>query len=251
LSRAVANQEFILHYQPKYSLSGERRVVGVEALMRWQHPDGRLLPPAEFISILEEMGLIVDVGEWLLQAGCSELRRWTNAGFADLRLAINVSSRQFESDVLVPMVRKALLDWAIAGERLEVEITEDLLLRDSVHVRRVLTELAELGVRIAIDDYGTGYSSLQSLKSVPVCALKIDGSFVRDIDRGGKDAAVAGAIIALGKALDLEVVAEGVETASQLAVLAEQGCAMVQGYFVGQPKSAPELTQQLNQSVSF
>ncbi len=249
LSRAVEHQEFILHYQPQYTLEGRRQVVGVEALIRWQHPDGHLVPPFEFIPILEDTGLIIDVGEWLFQAGCSELRRWTDAGFIDLRLAVNVSPRQFDDDTLVPMIKKALLDWGIAGERLELEITEGVLVKDTNAAKRTLSELAELGVRIAIDDFGTGYSSLQYLKHFPIHVLKIDRSFVKDIERDTSDAAIAGAVVALGKALDLEVVAEGVETHAQVEFLSSLGCNMIQGFLVGRPKPAPELTKLLEKPI--
>lgn len=251
LASAVENQEFILHYQPKFSLGKARTIVGVEALIRWQHPEGRLIAPADFVPILEDTGLIVELGEWLFQAACSELRRWTNQGFVDLRMAVNVSPRQFEGDSLVAMVKKALLDWEIAGERLELEITEGMLIKDINSVRHTLGELAELGVRIAIDDFGTGYSSLQYLKNFPIHALKIDRSFVKDVDRGGSDAAIAAAVVALGKALDLEVVAEGVETTAQVEVLERLGCTMIQGYLSGRPKAAPELTRLLYEPQPF
>lgn len=251
LGRAVERQEFILHYQPQYSLAADREVLGVEALIRWQHPDGRLVSPAEFISILEDTGLIVDVGEWLFQAGCSELRRWTDRGFYRLRLAINVSPRQFEDDSLVPMVKKALGDWGIEGERLELELTEGVLLRDMDLVRQTLSELAQLGVRIAIDDFGTGYSSLQYLKHLPIRALKIDRSFVKDVDRDSSDAAIAAAVVALGKALELDVVAEGVETRAQLEFLERLGCTSFQGFYGGKPRPAPELTQLLESPRGF
>ena len=251
LGSAVENQEFILHYQPKYKLGAPSTIVGVEALIRWQHPGGDLRQPGDFVPILEDTGLIVELGEWLFQAACSELRRWTNAGFADLRLAVNVSPRQFEGDALVPTVKKALLDWEIAGHRLEIEITEGVLIKDASAVRRTLNELAELGVRIAIDDFGTGYSSLQYLKCFPIHSLKIDRSFVKDVTRGGSDAAIAAAVLALGKALDLEVVAEGVETTDQVRCLEQLGCTMIQGYLAGKPKSAPELTKQLGEPQTF
>ncbi len=251
LGSAVENQEFILHYQPKYKLGTPCTIVGVEALIRWQHPAGDLRQPSDFVPILEDTGLIVELGEWLFQAACSELRRWTNAGFGELRLAVNVSPRQFEGDALVPTVKKALADWDIEGHRLEIEITEGVLIKDASAVRRTLNELAELGVRIAIDDFGTGYSSLQYLKCFPIHSLKIDRSFVKDVARGGSDAAIAAAVLALGKALDLEVVAEGVETIDQVRCLEQLGCTMIQGFLAGKPKSAPELTKLLSAPQSF
>ena len=251
LGRAIERQEFILHYQPQYALAGDGLAVAVEALIRWQHPDGQMVPPLDFIPILEDTGLIIDVGEWLFQAGCSELRRWTDAGHVNLRLAVNVSPRQFDDDSLVPTVKKALQDWDIAGHRLELEITEGVLVKDTEAAKRTLTELAALGVRIAIDDFGTGYSSLQYLKHFPLNVLKIDRSFVKDIERDGSDAAIAAAVIALGKALDLETVAEGVETRAQVEFLARQGCTMVQGFLLGKPRPAPELSQALKQPVQW
>jgi EAL domain-containing protein (putative c-di-GMP-specific phosphodiesterase class I) len=189
----------------------------------------------DFIPVLEDTGLIVDAGEWLLESACQQLRHWLDAGFSDLRLAVNLSPRQFEDDGLVQLVATTLQTFNIPGQHLELEMTEGVLVRDTEATKQKLSELVDMGVRIAIDDFGTGYSSLKYLKLFPIHVLKIDRSFVKDIERDASDAAIATAVIALGHALDLEVVAEGVETEAQARFLREQGCHMIQGYWISKP----------------
>lgn len=240
LGNAIENHEFVLHYQPQVRLP-DRKIVGVEALIRWRRANGRVLAPQSFVPALEDTGLIVDVGEWIFHEAFRQLRCWTDEGHKDLRLAVNLSPRQFEDDSLMRIIKRAMAEWDIDGDRLELEITEGVLVKDTEAAKRVLSELSELGVKIAIDDFGTGYSSLAYLKHFPIHALKIDRSFVTDIERDQSDAAIAAAVVALGKALDLEVVGEGVESEGQLGFLQGQGCHRIQGYLLGKPRLAEEL----------
>ncbi len=241
LGHAIENQEFVVHYQPQVRLP-DKKVVAVEALIRWQRPDGELVPPLSFVPALEDTGLIVDVSEWLFHESFKQLRAWTDQGHKDLCLAINLSPRQFEDDTLTPSLKKAMAEWDIDPDRLELEITENVLVKDTEGAKKVLGELAALGIKIAIDDFGTGYSSLAYLKHFPIHALKIDRSFVMDIEKDQSDAAIAAAVVALGKALELEVVGEGVETEGQLEYLQRQGCHRIQGYLTGRPSPGESLS---------
>jgi EAL domain-containing protein (putative c-di-GMP-specific phosphodiesterase class I) len=215
----------------------------VEALVRWNHPKFGMVPPAKFMPFLETSGLIKTVGAWVLETAASEVRSWQQRGFPDLRLTVNLSARQFEGPDLVEGIAKTLEATGFPASHLELEITESLLMRDIERTRAILDGLKFYGIRIAIDDFGTGYSSLAYLTKFPLDCLKIDRSFVRDIETDADDRAVAEAIIGLGHNLRLDVVAEGVETEPQLSLL--QGCDGFQGYLIAHPQAATETLELL------
>ena len=240
LRRALEQGELVLHYQPKVSLA-DGAVTGVEALLRWYHPDLGLVPPAEFIPLAEERGLIVPIGAWVLRTACAQVRRWQKLGHPRLELAVNISARQFQEKGFVPTVAAVVEEAGIPPELIELELTESVIMRDSPEVAQRLRELTALGIRLAVDDFGTGYSSLGYLRTFPIHALKIDRSFVRDIDRDPNSAALAEAIIAMAGSLRLKVVAEGVETTAQLGQLRRFGCQELQGYIFSKPLPPEEL----------
>ena len=227
---ALQNREFILHYQPKVRLaSGE--ISGFEALMRWPQADGSLIPPGDFIPIAEETGRVVALGDWALEEACQQLRRWRAAGLQERPVAVNLSARHFRRDGLVQSIEAVLREANVPPQALEAELTESAVMADPHRAVRTLDAMRELGVSIAIDDFGTGYSSLAYLKRFPIDKLKIDAAFVRDITTDPDDAAIASAIISLAHSLDIQVIAEGVETAEQVQFLAEHGCDEVQGFY--------------------
>jgi diguanylate cyclase (GGDEF)-like protein len=232
---ALERNEYVVFYQPQMTMD-RTSVVAVEALIRWNHPKVGVVAPAKFMPFLESTGLIKGVGTFILETACKEVREWQQSGFSDLRLTVNLSARQFEGSDLVLEVERALLESGLSPSCLELEITESLLMRDIDRTRQILQELKSLGVRIAIDDFGTGYSSLAYLTKFPLDCLKIDRSFVRDIETDADDRTVAQAIIGLGHSLRLDVVAEGVETEPQLELL--KGCDGFQGYLVSRPQAA-------------
>ncbi len=232
---ALERNEYVVFYQPQMTMD-RRSLVAVEALIRWNHPKLGLVPPALFMPFLETTGLINTVGAWVLETAAAEVRSWQQRGFPDLRLTVNLSARQFEGSDLVEEIAKTLSATGFPASHLELEITESLLMRDIDRTRKILEELKYSGIRIAIDDFGTGYSSLAYLTKFPLDCLKIDRSFVRDIETDADDRAVAEAIIGLGHNLRLDVVAEGVETEPQLTLL--QGCDGFQGYLIARPQPA-------------
>ncbi|MEQ9503336.1 MAG: EAL domain-containing protein [Deltaproteobacteria bacterium] len=235
LRASLDERRFVLHYQPQFRVENHEPV-GAEVLLRWQRQDGTLVPPGEFIPLLEDSGLIVDVGAFVMREACRTLAAWRRDGAPDFRIAVNLSPKQFESDGLVDVVQRALADADLEPSALELEITESLLMRDTTRTSNTLGALAELGVRIALDDFGTGYSSLAYLERFDVDVLKIDRSFVQPLDKSAVSAgSVAGAIVSLGHQLGLEVIAEGVETVRQLDALRWEGCDVVQGYLLGRP----------------
>ena len=240
LQRAVRNDEFVLHYQPRVS-AANRRVVGVEALLRWQHPERGLVPPGEFIPLLEESGLIVPVGARVIAAACRQNKAWQDAGLPPMRVSVNISSRQFRTGSLEETVREALRASGLAPEWLEIELTESLLVENSEHAVAVMERLKEIGVAISIDDFGTGYSSLGYLKRFPIDSLKIDRSFVKDLRTSATDAAIVDAISALAHSLGLGLVAEGVEEAGQADFLRARYCTEMQGYLFGRPVPPQEM----------
>jgi diguanylate cyclase (GGDEF)-like protein/PAS domain S-box-containing protein len=241
LRRALERQEFLLYYQPKASLStGE--VIGVEALLRWHHPELGLVSPVEFMPMLEETGLIVATGEWVIRTACAQIKAWQQAGIAAVPVAVNLSARQFQVKDLGVAIANILAEEGIRHDLLELEITESSLASNSEEAAETLAYLNSLGVRVAIDDFGTGYSSLSRLKGFPLDALKIDGSFVRDITTDANDAAITRAIITMAHSLELAVVAEGVETEEQLIFLDANGCDQIQGYYFSTPLPAEECT---------
>ncbi len=252
LHHALKNEEFVLHYQPQVDL---RRgcLAGVEALIRWQHPQRGLIAPDRFIPIAEESGLIVPIGEWVLRTACAQSRAWQALGLPIVRVAVNLSGRQFRERDLPAMVARALKDTGLEAtpEYLELEVTESMLMDDMEKTIVTLKTLHKMGLRLAIDDFGTGYSSLSYLKRFPINTLKIDQSFVRDITHDSDDAALAAVIITLGHSLGLTVTAEGVETKEQLAFLRNAQCDEMQGYYYSRPLSADAMTHWLKASHHF
>ena len=240
LQRAVRNDEFVLHYQPRVA-AATRRVVGVEALLRWKHPERGLVPPGEFIPLLEESGLIVPVGARVIESACRQNKAWQDAGLPPMRVSVNISSRQFRTGSLEETVREALRASGLAPEWLEIELTESLLVENSEHAVAVMERLKAIGVAISIDDFGTGYSSLGYLKRFPIDSLKIDRSFVKDMRTSATDAAIVDAISALAHSLGLGLVAEGVEEAGQAEFLRARYCTELQGYLFGRPVPPEEM----------
>ncbi len=240
LRSALLSHEFVLHYQPQFDITGVE-VIGIEALLRWQHPDRGLLSPADFIDVAESSGLIVDIGKWVVAEACAQIKQWSGGGLPEVRVAVNLSARQFRSEDLVETIQAVLVDTGIDPRLLELEITESMVMHDIEQTTVRLSQLSQLGLDIAIDDFGTGYSSLAYLKQFPVQRLKIDRLFTGLLDAASQDTAIVDAIIRLGHSLGLKVTAEGVETSEQLAVLRNLGCDEVQGYFFVEPMQADAL----------
>jgi diguanylate cyclase (GGDEF)-like protein/PAS domain S-box-containing protein len=234
LRQAIPNDELVLHYQPKLNLvSGE--IIGVEALIRWNSPHSGMVSPAAFIPLAEETGLIIPIGEWVLQTACRQNRAWQQAGYPPIAISVNLSPRQLARGDIVGQVERVLLETGLEAKYLELEITESVMATDVEKSFAMLTELRAMGVRISLDDFGTGYSSLSYLKRFPVDTLKIDQSFVRDIATDANSAAIVRAIISLGHNLNLNVLAEGIETGEQSAFLQQNGCNEGQGYLISRP----------------
>lgn len=249
LRQALERDELRLHYQPIVDLAS-RQIVGVESLLRWEDPERGLVMPGAFISAAENTGLIVPMGNWVLETGCAQLRTWQNQGKASqLTLAVNVSTRQFEGRRLVKSVEQALARTGLAPEFLELEITENVMLIMSDEVRGCLDCLRDMGVRLSLDDFGTGYSSLSYLKQLPFHALKIDQSFVSRIPGQAGDTQIVTTILALAKGLELQVIAEGIETREQYDFLREHGCEFGQGYLMSRPLPADSLAAMLDHQV--
>ena len=251
LRRAVERGEFELVYQPQLCLR-TGTVIGVEALLRWMNPTRGLLTPYHFIAGLEEFGLINEVGEWVLQTACEQIRKWQAMYFAPMRIAVNVSAQQFEDPMLIDKIRNALKETKLPPELLELELTESCLMSDPAQASALLREIRDIGVRIAIDDFGTGYSSLSYLHEFPLNALKIDKNFVQSVESNDRGGPISKMIIGLGQNLGLEVIAEGVETEGQLQYMREHGCDVAQGYLYARPQSPEDLAPwlQANQRVS-
>ena len=235
LRRALDNDEFELHYQPQVELNS-RAVVGFEALLRWRL-DGRLVPPVEFIPVAEETGLILQIGDWVLRHACREAARWPN----QFKIGVNLSPVQFKRGDVVKLVSDALAEAGLAPRRLELEITESVILHDTEATLATLQRLKALGVSIAMDDFGTGYSSLSYLRKFPFDRIKIDRSFIRDIERNASDASIVRAIIELGLCMGMAVIAEGVETDQQLSYLQGEYCEQGQGFYFGRPVAVDDL----------
>jgi len=241
LRRALVRHEFELHYQPQYDIGGGH-VIAWEALLRWNHPEQGWIEPSHFIPVAEEIGLILPLGEWVLETACREAASWAGGRQGHERIAVNLSAHQFEQPSLVSMVTRVLKDTGLAPERLELELTESTLMSNTSKVQETLGGLKALGVHLTLDDFGTGYSSLAYLSSFAVDRLKIDRSFVMDIATKPNNGAIIQAVIALAKALGLEVVAEGVETGEQLAFLIDSGCLKAQGFLYGRPMPSQEIS---------
>lgn len=246
LRHALDRREFLLHYQPKVE-TNTSRVCGVEALLRWQHPEMGLIAPLEFIPLLEETGLIVPVGAWVLQTACAQAKAWQATGLPPLRVAVNLSARQFHQGALADTVTAALRDSGLDARWLELELTETLLMEHADTSLASLHTLSAAGIQLAIDDFGTGYSSLSYLTRFPIDALKIDRSFVRDITHDSDDAAIVQAVIAMARSLGLTVIAEGVETKEQLEFLRRNRCNEIQGYYFSRPLAADAFAQLLRE----
>ncbi|WP_343547361.1 EAL domain-containing protein [Ralstonia sp.] len=241
LRRAVERHELVLHYQPKFN-APNGPIMGVEALVRWQHPQRGLVPADEFIPLAEKTGLIVPLGAWVLDEACRQMAQWHREGHAGWTVAVNLSALQFSHAALIDTVRDTLARHALDPRSLTLEITESTAMRDVDASLQILQQLDAMGVRISIDDFGTGYSSLLYLKRLPASELKIDRGFVRDLAHDTEDAAIVSAIVALGQTLNLRIVAEGVETAEQQAFLTRLGCHSLQGYLLGRPMTAESLS---------
>ena len=237
LRLALRDGQFCLHYQPKFCASSHRPV-GAEALVRWNHPQLGLLMPEQFIGLAEKTGLIIPIGEWVMSEACQQMKRWYDAGNTDWRMAVNLSALQFSHVGLVETVADALATHGLPANCLTLEITETTAMSDADASMTVLRKLSDMDVDLSIDDFGTGYSSLMYLKRLPANELKIDRGFVRDLEHDGDDAAIVSAIVALGQALNLRIVAEGVETASQQSLLTRLGCDALQGNLLGYPLPA-------------
>lgn len=244
LRKAIANNEFFLLYQPQ--VNGQGKAFGVEALMRWQHPDRGVVSPADFIPIAEHSGLIIPLGRWVISQACKQLAQWSaDEATASLTCAVNVSARQFRSADFVEHLSRVLDETGVPAERLKVELTETLLLDDIEGAVEKISALNQLGVGVSLDDFGTGYSSLSYLKRLPLTQLKIDQTFVKDVTKDTTPAMIARSIIGLGASLNLDVIAEGVETEAQLQWLKEAGCRAYQGYFFAKPISADEISDRV------
>ena len=248
LRKALQNNELYLLYQPQIDVPSTQ-IVGVEALVRWRHPERGIISPTEFIPLAEETGLIVPIGEWVLRTACNQAKAWQNDGGRAIRMAVNLSAKQFKDENLTQIVLSALADTGLDARLLELELTEGTLMDDARATMVTLEQLRGIGVYLSIDDFGTGYSSMNYLKRFDVRALKIDKSFIAGLPQDTENAAITRAIIAMAHGLKMVVVAEGVETDEQLLMLEEYGCDMVQGYFLGHPSPHDTITAMLARQV--
>ncbi|MDQ2097049.1 MAG: EAL domain-containing response regulator [Tychonema bourrellyi B0820] len=244
LYSALKREEFLVYYQPQISMN-TGKIVGAEALVRWKHHEKGLIPPTEFIPVAEKTGFIIPLGEWILQTACKQVQAWKNDGFSGLRVAVNLSPRQFHQPDLSSRVAQILEKIGLEPSSLELELTESLMVEDVSSAIATLTQLKNLGISLSIDDFGTGYSSLSYLTQYPFDALKIDRSFVRNITDDCKNAAIVKAIIEMAHSLRLEVIAEGVETETEKDFLWRSECDVIQGYFFSPPLSAADFEKLL------
>lgn len=250
LRHALEQNEFILYYQPQFSGDG-KRLTGAEALLRWRHPRRGLVPPGDFIPVIEELGLVVDVGDWVLREASRQLKAWHKAKVRVPKVSVNISARQFSDGQLGKRIATILEETGLPPACLELELTESILMREVNEAMQILDSLKNLGLSIAVDDFGTGYSSLNYLKQFPIDVLKIDRTFVDGLPEGEQDAQIARAIIAMAHSLNLAVIAEGVETHEQLEFLREHGCDEVQGYLFGRPMPANQFEAQFSNETLF
>jgi predicted signal transduction protein with EAL and GGDEF domain len=243
LRKALLAEEFELHYQPLIDLAS-REVSGFEALIRWNHPERGVIPPAQFIPVAEDIGLIVQIGDWVLKQACNDAARWPGK----LKIAVNLSAAQFRNPMLPLSIVSALAHSGLPATRLELEITETVLLQDDQAVLNALHEIRQLGVRICMDDFGTGYSSLSYLRSFPFDKIKIDRSFIKELGKEQNDClAIIRAVTKLGASLGMITTAEGVETKEQLEILRAEGCTQAQGYLFSRPRPVAEIPDLLRQ----
>ena len=236
MRKALDNDQFVLQFQPQVD-SATGKIVAMEALVRWEHPEQGLILPSEFVGVAEETGLILQIGEWVMRNACSTLRSWQNAGLVDIRMAVNLSAMQVEHKNFVDFMMEVVKEHSLIGDNLEVEITENLIMQDMDNTIQKLVQLSERGVKIAIDDFGTGYSSLSYLQRLPIHTLKIDRAFVHEINSNSDETCIVDAIIAMAQGLKLNIIAEGVETEEQFNYLRKKGCAEMQGFLFSHPLS--------------
>jgi EAL domain-containing protein (putative c-di-GMP-specific phosphodiesterase class I) len=248
LRRALERNEFQLHYQAKLDLvTGQ--ITGMEALIRWQHPDLGMVSPLQFIPLAEETGLIVPIGKWVLKTACLQNQAWQKEGLPPLSVAVNLSARQFADENLLADIASVLKETGMNSAFLELEITESMIMHNVDKAVQILTQLKTLGIRLAIDDFGTGYSSLSNLKRFPIDTLKVDRSFVRDLPGDSEDKAITKAIIAMGKSLNMTLIAEGVETQEQAEFLRAHACDQFQGYYFSKPVDKDKFAELLRSRV--
>ncbi|AHF07084.1 diguanylate cyclase [Desulfitobacterium metallireducens DSM 15288] len=246
LRKALERDEFVLYYQPQVDVT-KGKILGMEALIRWKHPEEGLIPPMKFIPIAEETGLILPIGEWVLRTAIAQNITWQKEGFPALRIAVNLSARQFEQENLVEQISKILDEEGMEGRWLELEITESVAMQDIELTSRVLKQLKELGIHIAIDDFGVGYSSLSYLKRFPIDTLKVDQSFIRDgLSQDSENGVIVSSILELARDLNYSAIAEGVETEAQLEFLKTKACAGIQGFLISRPLPARDMTTLLD-----
>jgi diguanylate cyclase (GGDEF)-like protein len=248
LREAIEKEQFLLFYQPQVE-TATGRIVGAEALLRWDRPGCGIVSPGEFLARAEDNGLILPINEWVLREACREARSWRRSGLPPLRISVNLSPVQFRKQSVPLLVAKVLADTGLEPWLLDLELTESIMLRETEVVAKDLRQLQDLGVSISIDDFGTGYSSLSYVKRFPVDRLKIDQCFVRDLTENPNDAAIVRAMVSLGQSLELKVVAEGVESAEQLALLRAEGCDEAQGYYFGKPMPAAQFVALARESM--
>lgn len=248
LKLTLERTEFEVHYQPQTRVK-TNQVVAVEALVRWRHPTRGLMPQSQFIGVAEETGLIVPIGEWVLRTACAQNKAWQNAGLPHLRVAVNISGKQFWGGQILHTVRRVLKETDLPPTDLELEITESVFLRDIEDTVRTISELRSMSVSVSMDEFGTGYSSLNYLRRLPIEKLKIDGSFIRDLSVDPNAGVLLKQIIQLGHAMNLEVVAEGVETENEYKFLADNQCDVMQGHYLHQPLSSREFGQLLKERL--
>ena len=244
LRRALDRKELFLMYQPQMDIV-TRKITGLEALLRWQHPELGLVPPDKFIRIAEYSGLIMPIGEWVLRTACTQARKWQDEGLPPVSVAVNVSAVQFRQEDFCELIRRVLSETGLASQYLELELTESLLLANADVMLSVVEELNAMGLRLAIDDFGTGYSNFSYLKQFRVSKLKIDRSFVRDVAVNADDAAITTAIISMAKNLNLKVIAEGVEDEAQMSFLRAHQCDEIQGYYFSKPLTVDKVADKL------
>ena len=244
LRRALEREQFSLHYQPKVDMA-TGQITGVEALLRWEHPELGQVAPMQFIPLAEETGLIVPIGRWVLNEACAQNMAWQRRGLRPVSMAVNLSPRQFADEYLLHDIDDALMASGMSPVLLQLEVTESMVMRNVARAIKVLNAIQSRGIRLAIDDFGTGYSSMSLMKQFPIDTIKIDRSFVRDLPKDSEDQAIAQAIISMGKALGMTVVAEGVETAEQQAFLRNHACDEMQGFLFSKPLPAQDLARLL------
>ena len=249
LRKAVDNQELLLHYQPQVDMSSGA-IIGMEALLRWQHPVMGLVSPAKFIPLAEESGLIISIGKWVLREACRQAQLWRQAGYLAWRMAVNISPKQFWQADLLDAIEQVLTETGFDPQLLELEITESAIMQDAEKAIETMRRIRELGIKLAIDDFGTGYSSLSCLQRFPLSKLKIDRSFTRNILAGERRGALVEGIMALGRTLNLEVIAEGIEDLKQVEFLVDRGCTSGQGFYLGRPMPPEGLADYYREKVS-